>query len=73
MDDIKQFAKNENELEAQTQAVTVKIAMKFGRENRPILKLKSGKPQMTEGIELRIKGKIRTLGENETCKYLKIW
>ena len=33
---------------------------------------KSGKRKMTEGIELPNQEKIRTLGERETGKYLKI-
>ena len=34
--------------------------------------MKSGKRQMTEGIELPNQEKIRTLGEKETYKYLAI-
>ena len=37
-----------------------------------MLVMKSGKRQMTEGIELPNQDKIRTLGENETYKYLGI-
>ena len=37
-----------------------------------MLKMKSGKRQMTEGIELSNQEKIRTFGENETYKYLGI-
>ena len=35
-----------------------------------MLIMKSGKRQMTEGIELINQEKIRTLGEKETYKYL---
>ena len=34
--------------------------------------MKSGKPQMTDGIELPYQGKIRTLEEKKTYKYLGI-
>ena len=34
--------------------------------------MKSGKRHMTEGMELPNQDKIRTLGENETYKYLGI-
>ena len=35
--------------------------------------MKSRKQQMTEGIELPNHEKIRTLGKNETYKYLGLW
>ena len=34
--------------------------------------MRSGKGQMTEGIELPNQGKIKMLGEKETYKYLGI-
>ena len=34
--------------------------------------MKSGKNHLTDGIELPNQDKIRTLAENETCKYLGI-
>ena len=37
-----------------------------------MLIMKSGKQQMTEGIELSNKEKIGTLGEKKTYKYLVI-
>ena len=37
-----------------------------------MLVMKSGKRHKTDGIELPNKDKIRTLGENETYKYLGI-
>ena len=35
--------------------------------------MKSGKRYMTDGMEQTNQDKIRTLGENETYKYLDIW
>ena len=70
MDDIKQFAKNWKEL-----AVRIYIDdiwMKFGIGKYTVLIIKGGKRQMTEGIELPNQGKIRTLGEKGTYKYLGI-
>ena len=37
-----------------------------------MLIMRSGKGKMTEGIELPNQDKIRTLGEKETYKYLRI-
>ena len=42
--------------------------MEFGIEKLVMLIMKSGKKQMTEGIELLNQEKIRTLGEKETYK-----
>ena len=46
--------------------------MEFGREKCAVLVMKSGKRYMTEGVELPNQVVIRTLGEQETCKYLGI-
>ena len=46
--------------------------MEFGIEKCAMLVMKSGKRHGTDGIELPNQGKIRTLGENETYKYLGI-
>ena len=75
MDDIKQFAKNEKELETLIPAVRIyskDIGMEFGVEKRAMLVMKSGKRHMTDGMELPNQDEIRTLGENETYKYLCI-
>ena len=75
MDDIKLFAKNEKELETLIHAVRIyslDIGMEFGIEKCAMLVMKSGKPQMTDGMKLPNHDKIRTLGENETYKYLGI-
>ena len=46
--------------------------MEFGIEKCAMLVIKSGKRHMTDGMELPNPDKIRTLGENETYKYLDI-
>ena len=46
--------------------------MEFGIEKCAMLVMKSGKRHMTDEIELPNQDKIRTLGENETYKYLDI-
>ena len=46
--------------------------MEFGTEKCAMLVMKSGKRHMTDGRELPNQDKIRTLGENETYKYLGI-
>ena len=54
MDDIKQFAKNEKELETLILAVRIyskNIGMEYGIEKCIVLIMKSGKLHMTEGIE----------------------
>ena len=73
IDDIKLFAKNEKELETLIQAVRIYsrgIGMEFDIEKCAMLVMKSGKRYMTGGMELPNLDKIRTLGENETYKYL---
>ena len=75
MDDIKLFAKNEKELKTLIHAVRIysqDIGMEFGTEKCAMLVMKSGKRHLTEGMELPNEDKIRTLGENETYKYLGI-
>ena len=75
MDGIKLFAKNEKELETLIHAVRIysqDIGMEFGREKSTMLVMKSGKRHMTDGMELPNHDKIRTLGENESYKYLGI-
>ena len=75
MDGIKLFAKNEKELEALIHAVRIysqDIGMEFGREKCSMLAMKSGKRHMTDRMELPNQDKIRTLGQEETYKYLGI-
>ena len=46
--------------------------MEFGIEKCAMFVMKSGKRHRTDGIELPNQDKIRTLGENDTYKYLGI-
>ena len=66
------IAKNEKELETLIHAIRIysqDIGMEFGIEKCAMLVMKSGKRHMTDGMELPIHDKIRTLGEEETYKY----
>ena len=75
MDDIKLFAKNGRELETLIPTVRIytrDIEMEFGIEKCAMLVMKSVKRQLTDGMELPYKDKIKTLAENETYKYLGI-
>ena len=68
-------AKNEKELESLIHAVRIyspDIGMEFGIKKCAMLVMKSDKRHMTDGMELPNQDKIRTLGENETYKYLGI-
>ena len=72
---IKQFAKNEKELETLIHVLRIysqDIGMEFSIEKCAMLIMKSGNRHMTEGMELPNREKIRTLGEEETYKYLGI-
>ena len=76
MNDIRLFAKNEKELETLIHRVRIysqDIGMKFGIEKCAMLVMKRGKWQLTDGMELSHKDKIKTLAENETYKYLGIF
>ena len=75
MDDIKLFVKNEKELDTLLHTVRIysqDIGMEFGIEKCALLVMKSGKRQLTDGIELSNQDKFRTLAKNETNKYLGI-
>ena len=75
MDDIKLFAKNEDELETLIHAVRIysqDIGMEFCIEKCAMLVMKSDKRHLTDGIELPNQDRIRTLAENKTYKYLGI-
>ena len=75
MDDIKIFAKNEEELETLIHAVRTSsqdIGMEFRIEKCATLVGKSNKRHITDGMELTNQDKSRTLAENETYKYLAI-
>ena len=75
MDDIKLFAKNENEQETWIHTIRIysqDIWMEFGIEKWAMLVMKSSKWDLNNGMELPNQDKIRTLGEKETYKYLGI-
>ena len=69
MDDIKPLVKNEKEQENLIHTVRIysrDIGMEFGIEKCAMLVMKSGKRQLTDGMELHNKDKIKTLAEDET-------
>ena len=71
MDDIKLFVQNEKELKTQILGVRTfsdDVGIEFGIEKCSMLIMKSGKPQMTEEIELPNQDKIRTFEEKKTCQ-----
>ena len=75
MDDIKLFGKNGKELETLIHAVRIycgDIGIEFGIEKCAMIVMKSGKQNLTHGMELPNQDKIRTLGEKEIFKYLRI-
>ena len=75
MDNIKQFSKNEKELETLIHTVRIycqDTGIEFGIEKRTLLVIKSGKRHLRDEIELPNQDKIWTLEENETYKYLGI-
>ena len=75
MDDFKLFAKNEKDLETLIHTVRIysqDIGMEFGIEKCTILVMKSGQRHRTEWIDQSNQKKIRTLGENDAYKYLRI-
>ena len=75
MGDIKLFAKNEKQLETLIHKIRIysqDIGMEFRIEKCAMLVRKSGKQQLTDGMELPNQDKIKTLTKNETYKYLGI-
>ena len=75
MDDIKLFAKNGKALASPNHAVRKycqDIGIEFVIQRCAMLEIKSGKPHLTDGMELPNQDKIRTLGEKEMYKYLRI-
>ena len=75
LNDIKLFAKNKKELRTLVQTVRIYsqfIGMEFGIGKCAILIIRYEIRHMMEGIELLNQGKIRTLEEKETYKYLGI-
>ena len=67
--------KNEKELETLIHAVriySIGKGMEFGIKKCTMLLIKSGKRQLTAGMELPNQDKIRTHREKKTYKYLGI-
>ena len=74
IDNIK-LVKKEKELKALIQAIRIyrqDIEMELGIKKYGMLIIKSGKGEITEGIEPPNQERIRTLGEKENYKYLGI-
>ena len=64
MDDIKLFAKDEKELETLIHTVRIcsrDTGMEFGIEKCAMLVMKSGKRQLTDGMEVQNQDKIKML------------
>ena len=73
MDDIKLFAKNEKELVTNTRNYNIQPWYRNGIWHRKMCHACNENGKTTsEGMELPNQDKIRTLGENETYKYLGI-
>ena len=73
MDDIKQFAKDEKELETLIHAVRIysqDVGMEFGIEKCAMVVMKSGKRHLTDGLELPIKTKFE---RSEKTKPINTW
>ena len=76
MDDIKLFAKNENELEFLIQAVRIYskyLMMEYVIEKYGMLITNTGKQQMTEQTKLPNQEKIGMPGENDLLELGNIW
>ena len=72
---IKLFAKKEKEPATLIQTIRIcnpDIGMEFGIEKCDMLMMKSGKRQITKGIELPTQERIRTIGRKENYMYLGI-
>ena len=73
MDDFKLFAKNEKELESLIHRVRIysrDIGMEFGIEKCAMLVMKSGKRQLTDGMELSNKDKIKNARRKRNLQIL---
>ena len=71
-DDINVFSKNEKIQEALIQTIRIyclDIGMEFDTEKSVLLSMKSGKIEITEGIELLNQESISTLGEKGNYLY----
>ena len=75
MNDIKNFAKNEKQLETMVQTIRIysqDIGMEFGIEKCAMLVIKRGEKKLMNGIQLPNQDTIKSVDENESNKYLGI-
>ena len=75
MDDLKLYARNENQLDSLVQTVRIiskDIGMKFGIEKCAVLVMKRGRLTQSEGIRLPDETTIRAMREGEGYKYLGV-
>ena len=73
MDDIKLFAKIKKKTLIDAVRIYIQdIGMEFGMEKCAMLVIKSGKRHLMDRMALPNQDKIRTLGEKETYKYMRI-
>ena len=75
MDDLKLYARNENQLDSLKQTVRIiskDIGRKFGIEKCAVLVLKRGRLAQSEGIRLPDETTIRAMREREGYKYLGV-
>ena len=75
LDDLKLYARNENQLDSLIQTVRIvskDIGMKFGIEKCAVLVLRRGRLAQSEGIRLPDETTIRAIREIEGYKYLGV-
>ena len=75
MDEVKEFGKNDKELNTLIQTIRIysqDIGMEFGIEKYAMLIMKGGKRETIERIEIPNPESIRTLGKKENNQYLGI-
>ena len=75
MDDLKLYARNENQLDSLIQTIRIvskDIGMKFGMEKCAVLVLKRGRLAQSEGTRLPDKTTMRAMRESKGYKYLGV-
>ncbi len=75
MDDLKLYGKNEKQLDSLIQTVnefTDDIKMEFGISKCAVLIMKKGKISHSEGVRLPNQDEIKSLGEEDSYKYLGV-
>ena len=76
MDDMKLFSKNEKELETLIQTVRIYslyLGIKFIIEKCAMFITKSGKRQITEGIELQSQEKVEMIKKMKLTSTMEFW